>query len=57
MNPDTGKVYTGPDVQRAIDRGERLVPISEKAAKLLGIGRAKRVQQLRRRRRLMKRTR
>lgn len=55
MNIETGKVYRGLDVDKAVARGERLVPISEKAAKLLGIGRAKRVRALRAQRRAAKR--
>lgn len=55
MNIDTGKVYTDlAEIDRARARGERLTPISDKAAKLLGIGRAKRLQELRRHRRRAK---
>jgi len=31
MAPDTGNVYKGLEVQQAIDRGEKVVPISQKA--------------------------
>ena len=56
MNVETGKVYTDHEsIRKAFDRGERLVPISPKAAKLLGIGRARRVRELRRRRKLNRR--
>ena len=55
MNSDTGKVYTNDAaIADARTRGERLVPISDRAAKLLGIGRAKRLQDLRARRKLRK---
>lgn len=53
MNVDTGKVYTDDEsIRKAFERGENLVQISPKVAKLLGIGRARRVRELRRRRRM-----
>ena len=40
MNSDTGKVYTDPDeIAKAWQRGEKLVPISERAAKTIKAGR------------------
>ncbi len=41
MNSDTGKVYSGEkDISAAVMRGERLVPVSERAAKKIRLGRS-----------------
>jgi hypothetical protein len=53
MNVDTGKVYTTDrEIEAARTRKEPLVEVSPRVAKLLGIGRAQRVRDLRRKRRL-----
>lgn len=35
MNTNTGQIYTGDYVQQAIDRGEPVVPVSHRVAKLM----------------------
>jgi hypothetical protein len=61
MNTDTGKAYTGKEaVEAAAERGEALVPISEKAARRIKSGRgllARKLQAARRTRRSRKRER
>ena len=52
MNTETGKVYTGADaIEAAKGRGEKLVLISERAARLLAEARANRAAALKRKRR------
>lgn len=46
MNSDTGKVYEGAAIERAKARGERIVPISPRAAALVNEGRRARRQGL-----------
>ena len=53
MNADTGKVYSGKEeVAAAVRRGERLVPVSDRAADLLRRGRAAKCAALRKKRRV-----
>jgi hypothetical protein len=53
VNVETGKVYTGPEeVEAARARGERLVPVSDRAADLLRRGRAAKCDALRKKRRV-----
>jgi hypothetical protein len=35
MNTNTGQIYEGFDIQPAIDRGEPVVPVSARVAKLM----------------------
>jgi len=48
MNTETGKVYTGPDeIAAAQERGEKLVPVSPRVAKLVKEARHARAHSLR----------
>jgi len=52
VNTETGKVYTGADaIEAAKGRGEKLIVISERAARLLEEARANRAAALKRKRR------
>lgn len=51
MNSETGKTYEGDEVVAAMLRGEPLVPVSMRAAKIIKQMRNARAQTLKRRRR------
>lgn len=38
MNTDTGRIYTGADIEKAMARGEPVVPVSERVAQLMSMG-------------------
>lgn len=47
VNPNTGKVYTSiEDIRRAVERGEKLIPVSQRTAEIVEQGRSARRQGL-----------